>query len=311
MSLSLDKVMELIQLRDQDGLTWNALTEHFPDYSPNALRKTYYRHLDAAKKPVKPGPKILLIDIESAPMLGYVWGLWDNNVALNQLHTDWYILSWSAKWLGSPEDEVMYMDNRNSKNIQDDSNLLGGIWELMDQADVVCGQNSKKFDVKKLNSRFIQNGFGPPSSYRQIDTLQIAKSKFGFTSNKLEYMTKNLCTKYKKSGHAKFSGFELWNQCLAGNLEAWEEMRSYNILDVLSLEELYLRLQPWDKGINVNVFHDSIDTVCACGSLDFSKKGFIYSNTGKFQRLRCNKCGAEVKEKTNLLSKEKKKSLKT
>ena len=31
-------------------------------------------------------PKVLVFDIETAPMLGYVWGLWENNVALNQVH---------------------------------------------------------------------------------------------------------------------------------------------------------------------------------------------------------------------------------
>lgn len=302
--------LEKLVILKQQGFTWEKINLQFPEETANSLRKTYYRYMNKEEKEIKM-PKVLLLDIESAPMLGYVWGLWENNVALNQLHTDWYILSWSAKWLGSPENEVMYEDNRNSPNIEDDSKLLLKIWELMDEADIIIGQNSKAFDIKKLNSRFIQNGFGPPSSFRQIDTLQIAKSTFGFTSNKLEYLTKKLCVKYKKLDHAKFSGFEMWKQCLAGNVEAWEEMKQYNIHDVLSLEELYIRLRPWNKSININVFHDSTETICHCGSTDFVNKGYVYSNTGKFQRLKCRSCGAEIKEKTNLLTKEKRKSLKT
>ncbi len=304
---SMKQAERLTKLREK-GLTWDMLTEAFPEYSPNALRKAFYRY--NVSKPTKPNPKVLIFDIETAPLLGYVWQLFDQNVALNQIHTDWYVLSWSAKWLGASEKDVMYADQRNAKDIEDDSGILRKIWKLLDEADVVITQNGKKFDVKKLNARFIQHGFNPPSSYRHIDTLQIAKRHFGFTSNKLAYMTDKLCTKYKKLDHAKFSGFELWKQCLAGNKAAWAEMEKYNKYDVLSLEELYTKLRPWDKSINFNVYSEELELVCSCGSVEFVKNGFRYSNTAKQQRLICKDCGAEHIEPTNLLSKEKRKSLK-
>jgi DNA polymerase III epsilon subunit-like protein len=255
------------------------------------------------------GPKVLIFDIETAPILGYVWGLWDNNVALNQIHSDWHILSWSAKWLKSPEAEVMYLDQRGKKNIEDDKAILQKIWQLLDEADVVITQNGKNFDQKKLNARFILNGFQPPSSFKHIDTLQIAKKHFGFTSNKLAYMSDKLCVKYKKLDHAKFSGFELWKECLAGNLEAWNEMEVYNKHDVLALEELYEQLIPWDNSVNFNLYHDGVDNVCKCGSAAFIKNGYYYTNAGKFQKYRCKGCGHETRNKQNLLSKEKKDSL--
>lgn len=297
-------LQKLIKLR-RKGETYPSLAKKFKNYTANALRKTINR----TKK--KSNVKVLLLDIETAPMLGYIWGLFDQNVALNQLKADWHVLSWSAKWLDDPPDKVMYMDQRNEKSIEDDTRILRGIWKLMDEADVIIGQNSKKFDIKKLNARFIEKGFPPPSSYRQIDTLVIAKKHFGFSSNKLEYMTKKLCTKYKKSGHAKFSGFELWKQCLAGNKAAWKEMQEYNKMDVLSLEELYHKLKPWDNTINFNVFNDEEGMLeCSCGSTDLKRSGYVYSNSGKYQRYICQKCGKEHKDKENLLSAEKRKSLK-
>jgi hypothetical protein len=256
------------------------------------------------------GPKVLIYDIETAPMLGYVWSIWEQNVALNQLHTDWYILSWSAKWLGAPDGQVMYSDQRNAKNIENDGPLLSEIWNLLDQADVVVTQNGKSFDQRKLNARFIINGFQPPSSYKHIDTKVIAQKHFGFTSHKLEYMTDKLCTKYKKSSHAKFSGFDMWKQCLAGNIDAWKEMEHYNKLDVLSLEELYNKIIPWDNTVNFNLYSDSQEHICKCGSKDFIKNGFYYSATCKYQRYKCKKCGAEVRDRKNLFSKEKSASLK-
>ena len=254
-------------------------------------------------------PKVLIYDIETAPILGHVWGLWDNNLGLSQIENDWYILSWSAKWLGSPEDEVMYMDQSKAKNIEDDSTLLDGIWELLNEADIVITQNGKKFDQKKLNARFIINDMLPPSSYRHIDTLRIAKRVFGFTSNKLAYMTDKLCTKYKKLKHAKFAGFDLWKECLAGNPEAWKEMELYNKYDVLSLEELYLIFAAWDNSINFNVYHDKEETICKCGSTDFKKSGFHYSNAGKYQKHKCKACGHETRDTENLLDNVKRKKM--
>ena len=58
--------------------------------------------------------------------------------------------------------------------------------------------NRKAVDNKKLNARFMLNGMQPPSSFRNIDTKILAKRYFGFTSNKLAYLTDKLCKKYKK-----------------------------------------------------------------------------------------------------------------
>jgi uncharacterized protein YprB with RNaseH-like and TPR domain len=296
--------------------TWKDLATEFnkkfkKTKTGNALRKMYNSYEEFADEGIEEEviervqPKVLVFDIETAPILGYVWRLWDQNVGLNQIHSDWYVLSWSAKWLGTPEDEVMYEDQRNAKVIEDDSKILATIWNLLDEADIVITQNGKKFDVKKLNARFILNGFQPPTPYRHIDTLVLARRHFGFTSNKLEYMTDKLCTKYKKLKHAKFSGFELWKECLAGNLEAWDEMEVYNRYDVLSLEELYNKLIPWDNSIDFNAYHDSLETECSCGNTEYVKAGFHTTNLGRYQMYKCTSCGKVHRDGVNLLSKEK------
>lgn len=253
------------------------------------------------------GPRVLIFDVETAPILGYVWGLWENNVALNQIKSDWHLLSWSAKWLDSKE--VMYMDQRKAKSLEDDSAILGTLWKLLDEADIVITQNGNSFDHKKLNARFILNGMQPPSTYRRIDTFLLAKKHFGFTSNKLEYMTDKLCKKYKKLKHTKFQGFDLWKQCLDGNQAAWKEMERYNRQDVLALEELYHKLIPWDSAINFDAYAPGEGAKCKCGSEDFVKRGFFYTGAGKYQRYRCSGCGAETRDRINLFSKDKKASL--
>lgn len=261
-----------------------------------------------SKSKVK-GPRVLLLDCETAPIIGHVWGLWENNVALNQIVKDWHLLSWSAKWLDDPADKIMYMDQRKAKKIEDDSRILKAMWKLLDQADVIITHNGKSFDAKKLNARFVFHGFAPPSGYKHIDTKQIASKHFGFTSNKLEYLADKLNVKYKKIKHAKFPGHELWRECLAGNEEAWNQMELYNKYDVLVLEELYNKLIPWDGGVNYNVYLDEpIDDCHLCGG-SMAKKGFAYTQVGKYQRYKCTDCGAQTRGRENLLSAEKKKSI--
>lgn len=256
---------------------------------------------------MKTGPKILLIDIETKPLLAYVWSIWEQNVGLNQIKDEWSIISFAAKRLG--QDEIIYKDVRRNPLSGDCQLLLAQAWRLIDWADILITHNGKAFDLKKLYAKFILNGFKPPSPVRHIDTLAIAKKHFAFTSNKMEYLSDKLCTQ-KKSQHSKFQGFTLWTECLKGNTEAWDELKTYNIQDVLVLEELYTKLYPWDNGINFNAYTPADKpTACHCGSTEFKKKGFQLSNTSKFQRYRCKRCGAHHVERVNLLEKEKRQNV--
>lgn len=253
-------------------------------------------------------PKVLLFDIETAPNKLMGWNLYNQSFGLNQIANEWFILSYSAKWLGA--DEVLYEDMEGIVHTEDDTHIMDSLWRLFDEADVIIGQNSKAFDVKKMNARWIMNGYKPPSPYKQIDTLDIAKRNFAFTSRKLEWMTDKICEN-KKLTHQKFSGFELWKQCLLDNPEAWLEMKEYNIMDVVSLEELYLKMAAWDnKHVNFNLYNsDSTEHVCRCGSRAVVENGFAYTGVSKFQQYRCLDCGASTRGRVNLFSKEKRDSL--
>jgi uncharacterized protein YprB with RNaseH-like and TPR domain len=257
-------------------------------------------------------PRVLFCDIETLPLEAWTWGTFDQNVALNQIKSDWTVLSWSAKWQG--EKEVMYMDVRSEKNVRNDKKILRGIWKLLNEADIVVWHYGSAFDHKKLNARFILNGFLPPAPYKQIDTKKLASKHFGFTSNKLEYLTENLNKKYRKSKHKKFEGFSMWRECMAGNQAAFREMEEYNKMDVLSLEELYGTLKAWGTGINQRVFDPSPVFGCPhCGSTKLQSRGFGYSNVGKYRKFQCTACGgwtSEAGQKNNLLTPRKRAALK-
>jgi hypothetical protein len=237
-------------------------------------------------------PKILTLDIETAPLESYTWGIWEQNVGLDQIKTEWSILSYAAKWIDSKK--VIYQDTggRGAAKVRDDKKLLDGVWTLLDEADIVVAQNGVRFDIKKLNARLIMNGFGPYSPIRVIDTLQAAKKHFGFTSNKLEWQSKYL-TDSPKSKHKKFPGFELWAECLLDNPEAWAEMAKYNKQDIIATEKLYLKLRPWIANHpNMGTYHDGKGTCPSCDSPNIQKAGIRVLQLGRYQRYHCRDCGA-------------------
>lgn len=247
--------------------------------------------------------RVLYLDIESSPLLSATWSLWNNNIGLNQIHNDWYMLSYCAKWADS--DEIFYEDIRDTVLEEDDHSILGSLWNLLDEADIVIGHNARKFDVKKINARLILQGFSKPSSYRVVDTLEIAKEVFGFPSNRLQYLTDKLCLENKKTKSVKFHGYELWKECLKGNPEAFDEMREYNLMDVLSLEELTIKIAPWSNRIpNLDVFSPE-----PMSNEDWTHVGYHYSNMGKYDKFQNDNTGQYRRGRVNLLTKEKRASL--
>jgi DNA polymerase elongation subunit (family B) len=298
--------VELVTKLRIEGKTWVEISAQFPGSTPNMIRKLFYRETRdrQSARPVR----VLLVDIETAPILAYVWGLFDQTIGLNQVVSHTSILSWSAKWLG--QKEIMYQDVRGQKNLRDDSKILKNLWNLLNEADVVIGQNSDKFDIPLINARFVANGFQPYAQFKKIDTYKIAKKNFRFDSNKLEYTTKLLCENNSKSSHKKYPGFLLWSECLKGNLDAFKEMEAYNKQDVVSLEEYYNKIKAWDHTINWNVYHNEEITYCSCGSTDFKKiDKFHTTKTGKYQLYVCKCCGKQSQGRENLLNKDKLKSL--
>jgi hypothetical protein len=252
------------------------------------------------------GPKVLLLDIETSPLQSYHWGLWQQNISLAQIGLEWSVLSFAAKWLHAPKKSTVFMDTFDEDDNRNDMTLLAKLWELLDAADFVVAQNGKRFDMKKINARMVMHGFPPYSPVRVIDTLLIAKAAFGFTSNKLEWMADKLSST-KKRAHKKFPGFELWVQFLARNPAARKEMRLYNIDDILSLEEVYLAVRPWAIGHPnlAAMYPDDGQTRCPkCASSSLEKRGFAFTNTGKYHRFCCKDCGGWSRSRYTVNTKE-------
>lgn len=320
MSLQDNEVKQLVVNLKMQGYSHREIGVQtgVPRYSVQKFlaHKTYnkwwseYKCSESQVEPERHLPKVLLLDIETSPIKGWIWSLWNNNLSLDMVDSDWFILSYAAKWLGASESEVYYNDMRGRVDTEDDYHLLEELWQLLNDADIIITQNGIKFDAKKINARLILNGFQPPSSYKHIDTYQIASKQFGFTSNKLEWMTDKLNVEFKKLSHNNYPGFKLWKGMMADEIEAWQECELYNKHDVFSLEELYIKLAAWDKKHpNFSLYFNEPVQQCRCGSTAFKEDGYAYTQVSKFQRYRCVKCGAESRSRKNLFTKEKRESI--
>lgn len=231
------------------------------------------------------------MDIETAPNLAYVWGLWEQNVGLNQIKQEGYILCWAAKWLG---EENVYFQSRQNVGAK---SMLKPLHRLLEEADAIISYNGKRFDIPWINSEFVTYGMPPPSPYKQIDLLETVKRQFKFPSNKLEYVSKALGVGEK----VKHDGFELWVRCINKDPEAWALMQEYNVGDVVVLENLYLKLRPWIKGHANHSLHNPDSLVCPhCGGTHHHKRGFAHTLASVYQRYQCLDCGTWFKDNTIL-----------
>ncbi len=228
--------------------------------------------------------RVLFVDIETAPNVAHTWGLWQQNVAPAQLIEPARMLCFSAKWLG--ESKVMYYSEFHNGQ----EAMAQAIHDLLDEADVVVGYNSKRFDVPHINALLIGLGHQPPSPYKHVDLWRAVKAKFMFPTNRMDYVCKALGI----PGKVKHGGHSLWVRCMAGDEKAWNEMRRYNRQDVKMTEALYLRILPWIPGHpNMGLYVDEGGELCPrCGDSHLQRRGFATTLVGRFQRFQCAVCGA-------------------
>jgi len=241
--------------------------------------------------------KILILDIETKPILAYVWGLFKANVGPQQIVDHSSILSFAAKWLGN--DRVAYYSSRKMS----EKDLLKKLMTFLDKADIIVAHNGKKFDLGKIKARALVHGILPPSPYKIVDTLIVAKNEFNFDGNSLAILSDVLKCNHRKGSHRKFPGFELWLEIMKNNREAWKELREYNILDVLVLEDVYMKMRPWiTNHPNVGLISNSTGTVCPkCGSNHIQWRGYVTLIASKYRRFQCQGCGGWGRSRVNIL----------
>lgn len=238
--------------------------------------------------------KLLMLDIETMANKVWTWGLFDQNVGLNQVIEPGRVLCVAAKWHEAgvkKRSPMIFAAEWEGVGSREDRHfrMLQIVWELLDEADVVSTYNGKQFDLPWLNYAFVTHGFNPPSPYQQIDLLQVIRRRFRFPSNKLEYVSKALGL----GGKIKHEGFDLWTKVGAGDPDAQKRMEKYNRQDTQLVEDLYQILQPWIPGHPNRAIYDGKNVCPVCGvSGQFERRGTVKTQAAEYQQVRCKSCGS-------------------
>ena len=298
----LQEILSYSEARDEEA------TCKFFDISYSTLEryKRRAREVNLKFKEKYENPKILLLDIETSPIEVEVWTLGKQYLYDPKLiKKNRSILTWAAKWLCNN----VVMGERVAPNEainRKDKRIVTDLWKLLEEADIIIGHNLKHFDEPIMKSRFILNGLSPVSPYQVIDTCSHARKEFGFLSNKLDYLGKNLANKEKIHTNR-----ELWTRCISGEKKALEEMLTYNKQDVVLLEDVYFKLRPWmHSHPNLGLYYDDMSNRCPnCGSKNLTIQGNYYTTVNRYNAIKCRECGAYGRERINNVNKKNRKGL--
>lgn len=246
--------------------------------------------------------KILYYDLETS----YIetkekkWGVYDDNPISREVTKDMTILCFSYWWEDGPKDEegnplpecIRQCDFPNYvPGVENDFMVCAALWKLMIEADFTVAHNGDAFDQKKTFARMAIHGFDRPGVFPTVDTKKVCKNIFGFTDNRLDGVARQLGVGRK--GDA--GGIQTWYGCIAGDMESWDQMKTYNIQDVIVLRDVYLKLRPWmTNHPNIGLMDTGDNTTCEiCGGTDFQSRGTKTTKMYTYRRLWCKNpnCG--------------------
>jgi len=236
-------------------------------------------------------PKILFWDVENSHNIVATFNLFKAFIPHDNILQHWFMFCASWKWAGKDKvHTVSLLDDplRFKEDHTDDYYVIAKIHEALSEADAVVAHNGDRFDMKKFNARAIQHGFQPIPEVIQIDTLKIAKAKFNFNYNKLDFLGE-----YLGVGKKIKTDNELWLRCLRGERKALKEMLHYNKQDVVVLEKVYDKLKPYVPAkVNFNLFKSTGTQVCpSCGGNHTHRSGIRRTRTREYYRYQCQGCG--------------------
>jgi len=228
--------------------------------------------------------KLLIGDIETAKFL-YSGAAYDRKMYNPYLssstitRTRWIpCASWKVHGKNHVNSvSVLDFPKRFKKDYSDDYDVIGTLWETLNNCECFIGHNGENFDWKIIKARFLYHGFTPPDRIKIIDTLKIARSEFRLEANDLRY----LCW-YLKLPQTKGRAPD-WDLVSMGDLKELKYCVQYNKQDTRILEPVFDRLMPFSKQ---KLYY--CDEECpACGSQKYQSKGNHACPPGKW-RYQCS-----------------------
>jgi uncharacterized protein YprB with RNaseH-like and TPR domain len=230
--------------------------------------------------------KRLYFDIETSPNIGFFWTAgFKLNISTESIIKERAIICICYKW---EEDKVTHSLNWDSK--QNDKKMLQDFIKVANEADELVGHNGDKFDLAWIRTRCLFHRIDMFPTYVTIDTLKVARSKFKFNSNKLNYIAK-----YLGIGQKIHTEYDLWKDIVLNkDKDAMDKMIKYCKMDVILLEKVHKELSlhiPAKTHYGV-IFGGDRGSCPECGSDDLVRNNKRVTASGLVKiQLRCKTCG--------------------
>lgn len=242
-------------------------------------------------------PKVIFFDIETAPIIATTWSLYPKSLSHENILKDWYIICGAWKLAGNKK-----VQSTQISSTLTDKQVCKDLRNALSNADILVTHNGDKFDIKKLNARLIYHNLPPLPLIPTVDTLKEVRKIAAFTSNRLDYLSKQLIGKGKIK-----TEYNLWLDVIKDDKKALKKMVDYCKVDVIRLEQLYDRLRPYMKThphIGVLSGEDRLCSCNKCGGTNLKKNGIRATASGiKKQEVQCLDCFSYSRISLNLLLK--------
>jgi uncharacterized protein YprB with RNaseH-like and TPR domain len=237
---------------------------------------------NAQLTPPRTSIKRLFFDIETSPNVGLFWQPgYKLTLSYENIIKERAIICVAWKWLGRRNVQCLTWD----KN-QNDKALLEQFTKVMHSADEIVTHNGDRFDTPWLRTRCLKHGIPMSPSFVSIDTLQAARRRFNFNSNRLDYIAQFL-----DLGKKRPTGFDLWKSVVLDHSpEALKKMVSYCKHDVVLLEKVWDKMNPY---IPPKTHAGNYTDECPeCGSANTVVNGYRITAAGYRKiKLQCKDCG--------------------
>jgi len=210
-------------------------------------------------------PSVIFFDIETAPLLAYIWVLGEQVVRHHQLadsgnQTRIICISYAFNdWKPAQTIDWGY-------EAQDTGRVISAFDKIVKRADIAIGKNSDRFDVKHINAQRVIHDLPPLPEWTDYtdDLEKQLRRYFIFPSYSLDYISKTM----GQGGKVKME-FQDWIDIVEKRSKrSFAKMLKYNRKDVEDTRALWNKLQPHIKPrLNMNTFINADDVVCIyCGS---------------------------------------------
>jgi len=229
--------------------------------------------------------KRLYFDIETSPNIGFFWQSgFKLNIGPQNIIKERAIICICYKWEDEKETHSFNWDAK-----QCDKKMLQDFIKVLNTADETIGHNGDKFDLAWVRTRCLFHGIDMFPNYTTIDTLKVARSKFKFNSNKLNYIAQFLGI-----GQKIKTDYDLWKDIvLKKDKKAMDNMVKYCKMDVILLEKVHKALSnhiPAKTHFGV-IFGEGRGSCPECGSDDLIKNNKVVTASGLTRiQYKCKTC---------------------